>query len=141
MPGSDMGRNERVVLDALVATGRTMSAYDILDAVRGSGLRAPAQIYRALDKLCQRHLVHRIESMNGFVACAHDHDDTEAVESGHAAGHEAVGFCICEDCGEVAELSLDDRLEQIEALTGPTGFRPRELTLEIKGHCKACCKA
>lgn len=140
MADGKLGRNEKLVLDALAESGRTMSAYDILDAVRGSGVRAPAQVYRALDKLCQRHLVHRIESMNAFVACAHEHDD-EPADPEHLPEHEVVGFCICEDCGDVAELPLDSRLTRLDALTGSTGFEARELTFEVKGLCKDCCRA
>jgi Fe2+ or Zn2+ uptake regulation protein len=51
-----------------------MSAYDILDRLRGSGLRSPLQIYRALGPLTEQGLVHRLESLSAFVACAHPHD-------------------------------------------------------------------
>src|SRR5271167_4230251 len=53
---------------------------------------APITIYRALDFLRENGLVHRIESRNAFVACAHNHGDNDLVV-----------FLICEKCGAVGE--------------------------------------
>ena len=54
-----------------------------------AGLRAPLQVYRALDKLVETGLVHRLESLNAFVACAHKHCHDDC----------ASAFAICEKCG------------------------------------------
>jgi Fe2+ or Zn2+ uptake regulation protein len=54
---------------------------------------APITVYRALDFLMENGLVHRIESRNAFLACAHDHDATSM-----------VAFLICERCGSVGEI-------------------------------------
>lgn len=136
MKTADLGRNEKIVLDALLKGGRAMGAYDLLDAVRDSGIRAPVQIYRALDKLVHRQLVHRIESMNAFVACAHDHAGHPPPEP--ASG--AVAFCICGQCGNVAELPLSEQLAAVTNIVGRAGFEPRDLTLEIRGRCRDCRK-
>src|SRR5690606_20969172 len=93
-PAGALTRNQSLVLDCLRREGRAMTAYDLLEALRGEGLRAPAQIYRALEALGQRELVHRIETLSAFVACRHeDHADTAA-------------FAICDDCRRIWESSL-----------------------------------
>lgn len=142
MRESEPGRNERLVLKVLTTAGRAMSAYDVLDALRGSHIRAPAQVYRALDRLARAHLVHRIESMNAFVACVHDHG------RGHNPGdtpfrpsHGTVAFCICEDCGDVRELPVPRGGGALGRIVDRTGFRASALTLEIRGHCKACSES
>ncbi len=127
-----LGRNDELVLGVLERMGRAMSAYDVLDALRDEGLRAPAQVYRALDKLAQCDKVHRIESMNAFVACSHKHK---------AGGHAAVAFCICEDCGDVSEFALAERVSALDAVTKRSGFNARELTFEVKGQCRNCGSA
>jgi Fur family transcriptional regulator, zinc uptake regulator len=66
----DLTRNQDLVLKTLNAADTPLSAYDILDRLRGDGLRAPLQIYRALDKLIEHGLAHRLESLNAFVCCA-----------------------------------------------------------------------
>jgi hypothetical protein len=80
-PVAGHGRSQR--------SERPLSAYTILDQLRDQGFRAPLQVYRALDKLVEFGLVHRLESLNAFVACRHpDCED-----------HETIAFMICEKCG------------------------------------------
>ncbi|MEO3431364.1 Fur family transcriptional regulator [Pelagibius sp. CAU 1746] len=122
-------RNQQLVLDCLQASGRAMTAYELLDELRGEGLRAPVQIYRALEALAREEKVHRIETLNAFVACCH-HD--------HAHGPDAAaGFAICDDCGEVAEFSLPSE-EGLSAEVGRNGFQTRRVTVELHGRCAHC---
>jgi len=137
MKGSEPGKNEQLVLAVLEREGRAMSAYDLLDALRDKGIRAPVQIYRALEKLAEKHRVHRIESMNAYVACSHAH----VCEGADCEHHSAVAFCICEQCGGVDEFALDHSPRTLDAVTRKTGFQPRELTFEVKGRCKDCRNA
>ena len=93
-------KNQSLVYDALTRSKAPLSAYAILDGVREHGIRAPLQVYRALDKLLEMGLVHRLESLNSFVACSNS--ECEA--------RETIVFAICEKCSKVSELA-DDRLE------------------------------
>src|SRR4030088_1605288 len=62
-------------------------------AIRRQDFRAPTPVYRALDYLMDNGLVHRIESRNAYLACAHDHDAASM-----------VAFFICEICGSGGEI-------------------------------------
>ncbi|WP_193369450.1 Fur family transcriptional regulator [Pelagibius marinus] len=128
-PGRKLTRNQQLVLERLQASGKAMTAYELLDALRGEGLRAPVQVYRALETLGQRELVHRIESLNAFVACCH-HDRAHEADA-------AAGFAICDDCGEVAEFSLPSE-ERLSAEVGRNGFQTRRMTVELHGRCAHC---
>ena len=64
----DLTRNQTMVMAALTKSQAPMSAYAILNQLREHGFRAPLQVYRALDKLGELGLVHRLESLNAFVA-------------------------------------------------------------------------
>ena len=121
-------KNQRLVLDQLTVSGTPLSAYAILDALRPEGFRAPPQVYRALDKLVEAGLVHRIESKNAFVACA--------VPACH--GRETVVFMLCEHCGAVDEFSDDAVAGRLEKLGRDRGFRAEKQTVEIRGVCTAC---
>ena len=44
-------KNQSLVFDKLSAAPGPLSAYDLLDQLRDQGLKAPLQIYRALEKL------------------------------------------------------------------------------------------
>ena len=67
-------RNQLCVLERLEASSGPLSAYTLLDQLRENGFRAPLQVYRALDTLIKGGFVHRLESLNAFVACAEPHD-------------------------------------------------------------------
>ncbi len=123
--------NQRVVLERLRDSGRALSAYEILDKVRGDGLRAPAQVYRALEKLIGGGLVHRLESLNAFIACAHDHGAPAPVTP-------AVVFTICTRCGGVAEHAMPGLGETLRTSLGRDGFLPGHMTVEVSGRCADC---
>src|SRR5437899_9143361 len=85
----------RRVLQALLSSHRPLGAYEVIEELARSMPRpAPITVYRALDFLMANGLVHRIESRNAFLACAHDHEATAT-----------VAFLICERCGSVGEIS------------------------------------
>ncbi|OHV77841.1 Fur family transcriptional regulator [Ensifer sp. LCM 4579] len=123
-------KNQSLVLGALSHSDGPMSAYTILDKLRDQGFRAPLQVYRALDKLLEHGLVHRLESINAFVACTcpdeHEHD------------HGVTAFTICEGCGQVTEFH-DETIEQrLAALVRARNFKTEKTTIEIRGQCKSC---
>ncbi|WP_173934557.1 Fur family transcriptional regulator [Chelativorans sp. Marseille-P2723] len=124
----ELTRNQALVLKALGQAEIPLSAYTILDLLRDDGFRAPLQVYRALDKLQELGLVHRLESISAFVACAHP----------HCHAHEIIAFAICRTCGRVNEFSdagIEERLGRwIEAHK----FEPEKTTIEMSGLCAAC---
>ena len=121
----------RHVLQALLASHRPLGAYEIIDELAKSMPRpAPITIYRALDFLMANGLVHRIESRNAFLACAHDHD----------AGATVV-FLICERCGSVGEIPAGTMAQSLAAAARATGFVPKLSVVEITGTCAHCQKA
>ena len=70
----------RQVLEALLSSHRPLGAYDVIEELAKRVARpAPITVYRALDFLMEQGLVHRIESRNAFLACAHNHDTSSSV--------------------------------------------------------------
>lgn len=124
----DLTRNQGLVLAALSQSASPLSAYDILDRLRDEGLRAPLQVYRALDKLVERRLAHRLESLNAFVACADVHC--------HRQG--PIAFAICESCGRVDEFADPVIERRFGAWANETGFKVQRTAMEIRGQCAAC---
>jgi Fur family zinc uptake transcriptional regulator len=62
------------VLGLVADAGKPIKAYDLLDKVRegeGAGAAAPPTVYRALDFLLANGFIHKLESVNAFVACHH----------------------------------------------------------------------
>ena len=127
--------NQNYVLKSLSEAGRALSAYEILDQVRECGLRAPAQVYRALEKLIEVGLVHRLESLNAFVACDHKHDHAQAPAPAHAAA-----FAICETCGTVFEYDMPTEADALRASLAKDGFVANSMTVEVRGCCADCSR-
>lgn len=125
---ADLTRNQALVFDALEDAETPLTAYNILDRLSGEGLRAPLQVYRALDKLLDLGMVHRLESLNAFVACRHPDCDA----------HSTVAFAICDDCGIVAEITDEQLKSSLQAITAAADFAPRKTTVEMRGRCGAC---
>lgn len=138
MKPGDLNDNDRSVLDALGHAPKPLSAYDILDRARSEALKAPVQVYRALQKLEGRGLVHRIEALNAFVACSEHSDSCAGGEHRHAAHR--PGFVICRDCGAVREFE-DERVAEIADSAAGPGFAVDLVSLEIYGRCPACLAA
>ena len=118
----------RHVLLALLASHRPLGAYEVIDELARTMPRpAPIAVYRALDFLMENGLVHRIESRNAFLACAHDHD----------AGA-MVAFLICDKCGSVGEVPATTVAQSLNDAARTTGFAPKLSVVEITGTCAHC---
>ena len=64
------------VLELVWDSHRPIGAYAILERLKSDGRSAaPPTVYRALDFLMGVGLVHRIESLNAYVGCAHPGDE------------------------------------------------------------------
>ena len=118
----------RLVLQALLSSHRPLGAYEVIDQLARTMARpAPITVYRALDFLMENGLVHRIESRNAYLACAHDHDSTAM-----------VAFLICEQCGSVGEIPAATVAQSLNAAARASGFAPKLSVVEITGRCAHC---
>lgn len=124
----DLTKNQTLVFDALSQAQTPLGAYTILDKLRDHGFRAPLQVYRALDKLLDFGLVHRLESINAFVACSH--------AQCHATGF--IAFAICDSCGQVSEFSDQVIAKRLDAWAADQAFKATKKTIEIRGACADC---
>jgi len=125
----NLTKNQSLVFEKLSAADGPMSAYDLLDELREQGLKAPLQIYRALEKLQEVDLVHRLESMNSFVACAQPHCHAKTG---------LVAFAICEKCGTVSEFSDDVVQSRLADWATERRLSTTKTSLEIRGLCQGC---
>src|ERR1700759_5076432 len=121
----------RQVLGALLSSHRPLGAYEVIDELAKSMPRpAPITVYRALDFLMDNGLVHRIESRNAYLACAHDHDAAAM-----------VAFLICEKCGSVGEMPAGPVAQGLNAAARAPGLAPRLSGVESTAPCAHCQRA
>lgn len=119
-----------LVVRLIAQAGRPVKAYDLLEMVRNAdtvGADAPPTVYRALDFLMANGFVHKLQSVNAFVACHHPN----SIEH-------SVPFLICDRCHSAVELEDVDVVAQLESRAKALGFRPQAQTLEVHGLCADC---
>ncbi|WP_305986006.1 Fur family transcriptional regulator [Roseibium sp. MMSF_3544] len=104
-----------------------ISAYDVLETLRETHEKiSPPTIYRALSALTKRGRVHRVESLNAFIACqCGQHQHTSILS-------------ICEDCGAVEESVAPKILKDLSSVIGKSGFSPMRHVIEVHGTCASC---
>ncbi len=128
--GKRLTGQRRAILEIIGSSHKATGAYDVLEMMSKQGHRtAPITVYRALDFLMSAGLVHRISSLNAFIACHHDH------------GSDPVQLLICKICGAVGELEEPAITRAIHKAAGRAGFAIEEPVVEITGTCAHCCAA
>lgn len=125
---ASLTHNQQIVYDVLSSTDTPKTAYEILDTdiARENGLKAPLTIYRALDSLLDKALVHRIESLNAFIACD------------HGPHPEPAAFLICRICKKTSEITLENCKEVFVATARKNKFLVEHVNIEMTGMCAGC---
>ena len=121
-----LSKNQQVVLDIIEKAKEPLKAYSILFNVQKKGIKAPQQIYRALDKLIEIGKIHKIESRNAFVAC----------KNANCEISKATAFSICENCEKVTEINNLNLSKYLTNFEDDTGMKYQKYNLEFFGLCK-----
>jgi Fur family zinc uptake transcriptional regulator len=124
--GQRMTRIRRKVLRLLLENDGPAKAYDLLANLDGEGAAKPPTIYRALDFLQETGLVHKIESLNAYVAC------------GHTSHNHSAVFLICEICKNAEELHAVATSQALKKETEAAGFQMTRAVIEVRGRCRRC---
>ncbi len=135
--GAKLTPLRREVLGLVLESDQPIGAYALLDRLKASrGGAAPPTVYRALDFLLERGLVHRVERLNAFIGC-------HSVARGHNRHDHgnAVQFLICRRCGRVQEIEDDAVRSALAAAASRAGFVAARMTIEIEGTCRDCAAA
>ena len=123
-----LSKNQQIIFDLIDKSPEPLKAYTILYNVQKKGIKAPPQVYRALDKLVEMGKIHKIESKNAFVACRNS--DCEISK--------ATAFSICERCEVVDEISDIKLSKYLSNFNHKKGMKFKRFNLEFFGLCKKC---
>ena len=125
---NNLSKNQQIIFDLIDKSPEPLKAYTILFNVQKKGIKAPPQVYRALDKLVERGKIHKIESKNAFVACT----------SSNCEISKATAFSICEKCEVVDEVSDVKLSKYLSKFNDKKGMKFKRFNLEFFGLCKRC---
>ena len=121
-------KNQQIVLNLVEKSTQPLKAYSILFNVQKKGIKAPLQVYRALDRLVEIGKIHKIESRNAFIAC----QDSSCQIS------KATAFSICESCEKVTEINNSKLSKYLKNFKDNSGMKYSKYNLEFFGVCKKC---
>ena len=124
----NLTKNQQAVLSLLENSKEPLKAYTILFDIQKKGIKAPTQVYRALDKLIENRKVHKIESKNSYIAC----------NNVNCSSQSSTSFLICKKCDIVVELEKNNSSSYFSKLTEKFDFKYSEHNLEIYGYCESC---
>ncbi len=122
----NLTKNQKIVFNLLQNSGEPLKAYAILENLKREGLKSPLQVYRALDKLVELGIIHKIESQNSFIACSNS----------NCASNTA--FTICRKCGDVKEIINNHLFEQVSDLGKKNRLKVQRFNLEFYVDCNGC---
>jgi Fur family transcriptional regulator, zinc uptake regulator len=98
----------------------------LVDLLKDQGITAPTTVYRALDRLMNMGIVHRLESLNAYILCTWDRP------------HGPTMFAICEACGTVDEFTDSAIANRLLAWADAAAFSLGPTTIELRGRCRNC---
>ncbi len=127
---NNLSKNQQIVFDIIEKSSEPVKAYSILSNVKKKGLKAPPQVYRALEKLIKLGKIHKVESKNAFVAC----------KSSNCEVSKATAFSICEICEKVTEIANNKLSNFLNSFEDKSGMKYKKYNLEFFGLCKKCKK-
>lgn len=115
------------VMQLVAEYGKPIKAYDLLEQMKAKvGANAPPTVYRALDFLLEHGFIHKLSSINAFIACHHP-----SIEH-------SVPFLICDGCQSAIELEDESIAENLNRKAQILGFKPRAQVIEVHGLCQLC---
>jgi Fur family zinc uptake transcriptional regulator len=126
----NLSKNQQIILDLIEKSREPVKAYSILSNVKKKGIKAPPQVYRALEKLIKLGKIHKVESKNAFVAC----------KSSNCEVSKATAFSICEICEKVTEIANNKLSNFLKSFEDKSGMKYKKYNLEFFGLCKKCKK-
>ena len=125
---NNLSKNQQIIFDLINKSSEPLKAYTILFSVQKKGIKAPPQVYRALDKLVETGKIHKIESKNAFVACRNSNCDIS----------KTTAFSICESCEMVDEINDAKLTKYLTNFSDKKGTKYKRFNLEFFGLCKKC---
>ena len=113
------------VLEVIVEQNSPITAYNILRLLSVKKDINPPTVYRAIEFWSQHSFIHRVESMNSYIACNSNHK------------HKGIQVLICDECGLTKEICIND-LTISANIRKKEAFLVKNWNMEVHGICSNC---
>lgn len=117
---------------SLVSVNKAISPYELASFCEENlSLSIPVvSIYRTLDLLVAVNLVHKLDLVNKYIACAHLDCQSH---------HPHSQFLICNVCQKVTEIHIPHTITtELSEHIAKHGFQLKSPQYEFQGVCQAC---
>ena len=125
--GARLTEIRRKVLELVLEYPDVVKAYDVLNDLQSIRRNAaPPTVYRALAFLVEVGILHRMESLNGFVFCPQFR-------------HPHISVIInCERCGHIEEIAAEKPVAYLIDFCKKSGFTLAQKPIALSGICIKC---
>ncbi|PHQ82484.1 MAG: transcriptional repressor [Coxiella sp. (in: Bacteria)] len=120
------------ILDVLLKIKKPLKAYDLLEHVKKIRPNAkPPTVYRVLDFLVNKGVLHRLDKHNAYALCQLDHS--------HDIGQTDIDILlVCKMCMGVTELSDRVLTALIDKIQEERSMIIDSKQIELQCICKSC---
>lgn len=130
--GGRLTDKRKHVLECLLESNMPLSAYEIADSYNKVSEKSmpTMSVYRILEFLEEKSLVHKLNSANKYVACSH-------ILGG--CTQEIIQFLICGKCQSAKEVAVSKGIiDELGKLVGKVGYTLTSSQLELQCFCNNC---
>lgn len=118
--------NNKITLNIIKKSKKNLTAYQILDKFQNIKKVQPMTVYRSLDYLINKGVIHKANHNKTYIFCSHSHNKT----------HNTF-IAICKNCG-ISEELFTDIVSPILKKTKLKKFKLSFFDLEISTKCRSC---
>ena len=120
--------NNAITLNIIKKSSKNLSAYQILDKFHKIKKVQPTTVYRSLDFLIKKNIIHKSNINKTYMMCRNFH---------HHKHDQNTLLAICKKCGKTEEL-LKEIFSPIIKISKLKKFDLSYFDLEILTKCKSC---
>ena len=118
--------NNKITLNIIKRSKKNLTAYQILDKFQNIKKVQPMTVYRSLDHLIKKGIIHKANHNKTYMLSGHSHSKM----------HNTL-IAICKKCGNSEEF-FTDTFSPILKKTKLKKFKLSLFDLEILTHCRSC---
>ena len=118
--------NNQITLNIIKKSKKNLTAYQILDRFKNIKKVQPMTVYRSLDYLIKKGIIHKENHNKTYMICSHiNHENHSTL------------IAICKKCGKTKEL-VKEVFSPIIKISKLKEFDLSFFNLEILTKCKGC---